>query len=237
MEPCRRIIPTFILLSLVVASTASGSEPNERIEINGDYRYALREPEPLGEAQSMACREAWRLAVVHSPLYQEQTASVFDPALLEGLAYTLAADQVQDQQIVEETQRGRTIRCRVHGYLPAQETVRTIRTQLAGSPTQGAEQNRVLRILSSKEERGYVYVQFQALKRLDWLNTAYPGTLRESADIMVDFYDRAGLLLRADRYPARQAGSGQSVLNPGMLGLLKLPAPLGTATYRVWVVQ
>lgn len=237
MESRRRIIPTFILLSLVAASTASGSEPNERIEINGDYRYALREPEPLQEAQSMACREAWRLAVVHSPLYQEQTASVFEPALLQGLAYSLAAGQVQDQQIVEQTQRGRTIRCRVHGYLPAQETARTIRTQLAGSPAQGAEQNRALRILSSKEERGYVYVQFQALKRLDWLNTAYPGTLRESADIMVDFYDRAGLLLRADRYPARQAGSGQSVLNPGMLGLLKLPAPLGTATYRVWVVQ
>lgn len=112
-----------------------------------------------------------------------------------------------------------------------------IKTQLAGSPSQTAEQNRALRIVSSKEEGGYVYIQFQALKRLDWLNTAYPGTLRESADIMVDFYDRTGMLIKADRYPARQAGSSTSVLNPGMLGLVKLQAPLGTATYQVWVVQ
>jgi hypothetical protein len=237
MEPRRRIVPAIIILSLIAVSTAYGKEPHERIEITGDYRYALHEPESLGEAQSMACREAWRMAVLNSHLYQDQTSSVSDSLLLQRLAYTLATGQVQDQQIVEQTQRGRTIRCRVHGYLPAEETARTIRTQLAGSQPQAAEQNRALRIVNSKEEGGYVYVQFEALRRLDWLNTAYPGTLRESADIMVDFYDRAGMLIKVDRFPARYAGSGQNVLNPGMLGLLKLPAPLGTASYRVWVVQ
>jgi hypothetical protein len=236
MEPRRRMFSALLVLSVIASSTAFGTEPNDRIEISGDYRYALRDPEPLGEAQSMACREAWRMAVVHSPLYREHTASVYDSPLLQGLAYTLAADQVQDQRIVEQTQRGRTIGCRVHGYLPAREAARAIKTQLAGSPPQVLEQNRALRIVGSKEEGGYVYVQFQALKRLDWLNTAYPGTLRESADIMVDFYDRTGVLIRADRYPARQA-AGPSGLNPGMQGMAKLPAPLGTATYRVWVTQ
>lgn len=237
MKTRRRILSAWLVLSVVATSTAFGMEPNDRIEITGDYRYALREPEPLGEAQSMVCREAWRMAVVNSPLYREHTASVYDSPLLQGLAYTLATDQVQDQRIIEQTHRGRTIGCRVHGYLPAREAARTIKTELLGPPTQAGEQNRALRIIGSKEEGGYVYVQFQALKRLDWLNTAYQGTLRESADIMVDFYDRTGKLIRTDRYPARHAGSGPGVLNPGMQGTVKLPAPLGSATYRVWVVQ
>ncbi len=237
MKPRRHILSVLLSLSLVGTTTAFGTETNDRIEISGDYRYAVRAPQPLGEAQSMVCREAWRMAVVNSPLYREHTASVYDSSLLQGLAYTLASDQVQEQQIVEQTQHGRTVGCRVHGYLPAREAARAIKTQLAGAPPQAAEQNRALRIVSSKEVGGFVHVQFQALKRLDWLTTAYQGTLRESADIMVDFYDRTGMLIRADRYPARHAASGPSGLNPGMLGTVKLLAPLGTATYRVWVVQ
>ena len=237
MGPRRRILSALLVLFVIATSTAFAAEPDDRVEISGDYRYALREPEPLGEAQSMACREAWRMAVVNSPLYREQTASVYDSPLLQGLAYTLATDQVQDQRIIEQTQRGRTVACRVHGYLPAREAARTIKTQLAGSPSQAAEQNRALRIVGSKEEGGYVYVQFQALKRLDWLSTAYQGTLRESADIMVDFYGRTGTLIRTDRYPARHAVFGPSGLNPGMQGVARLQAPLGSATYRVWVTQ
>lgn len=233
-----RIFFTTLVASLVAASSAaSGAQPNERVEVTGEYRYAIRESEPLASAQSLACREAWRIAVLNSQLYQEQTASVFDSPLLQGLAYTLADRQIQDGRIVEQTHRGRTIRCLVRGYLPAEESARIIKTQLTGFPPQGTEQNRAVRIIGSKDEGGYVYVQFQALTRLDWLNTAYPGTLRESADIMIDFYDGAGMLIRADRHPARQAGSNQSVLNPGMLGLLKLPKPLGTSTYRVWLVR
>jgi hypothetical protein len=231
-----RIISTLVLPVWLLAAVAS-AQPNGRIEITGDYRYATRDSEAFTEAQSLACREAWRLAVMNSPLYQEQTASEVDSPLLWGLAYTLATNHVQDQQIVEQTQRGRTIRCQVHGYLPAEESARVIKMQMAGSPPEGIEQNRALRILSSNDEGGYISIQFQAMKRLDWLSTAYQGSLRESADIMVDFYDVAGRLIRTERHPARHAGSDQSVLNPGMRGLLNVPKPLGAATYRVWLVK
>lgn len=232
----RRLI-LYLACSLIPAWAHAATEPNGRVEIAGDYRYAARESESPADAKATACREAWRLAVLHSPLYREHTAAIVDSPLLWDLASRLAMGHVQDQQIVEQTQRGRTISCRVHGYLPAEETARIIRTQIAGAAPEGMEQNRALRILSTKEDGGYVLIQFQALKRLDWLNTAYQGTLRESADIMVDFYDEAGLLIRTDRHPARQWGTNQDVLNPGMLGMLKVPKPLGAKTYRVWLVK
>jgi hypothetical protein len=234
-----RILRTMCGLSLVwlIAGPAQAVETNGRFEISADYRYATQASEPVADAKALACREAWRLAVINSSLYREQTASVVDSPLLRNLAYVLAAGHVQDQQIVEQTVQGRTISCRVHGYLPAEESTRIIRTQLAGSPSDSAEQNRALRIVSTAEEGGYLLIQFQALKRLDWPSTAYQGTLREIADIMVDFYDETGQLIRTERHPARHAGSNQSVLNPGMLGLLKVPKPLGMATYRVWLVK
>ncbi len=237
MRP-RRILDTILTCSLCFLMTGVGQavETDGRVEISADYRYAVRESEPIADAKTLACREAWRLAVANSPVYREQTASIVDSPLLLGLAYTLAG-AVQDPQIVEQTQRGRTISCRVHGYLPAEETARVIRTQLAGAPSEGTEQNRALRIVSTKEEGGYLLIQFQALKRLDWLNTAYQGTLRESADIMVDFYDETGVLIRTDRHPARHSGTNQDVMNPGMFGVLKVPKPLGAKTYRVWLVK
>jgi hypothetical protein len=231
------LLATFLLAPLVAAATAP---PAGRTAITADYRYAAHETENLAEAKKLVCREAWRLAVVNSPLYQEQTTSVIDSPLLRDLAYTLATSYVQDQQIVEQTEQGRTLSCHVQGYLSTEESTRVIRTQLAGGPpsAEGLDQNRVLRILSVREENsGTIAVQYQALKRLDWLGTHYQGGLRESADIMVDFYDGQGLLIRTDRLPARRTASGDDVLNPGTIAILKVAKPAGANAYRVWLVK
>jgi len=231
------LLATFLLTPLVTAA----AEPHTgHLEITADYRYALHETENLVDAKSLTCREAWRLAVVNSPLYREQTASVIDSPLLRDLAYTLATGYVQDRQIVEQTERGRTLSCRVRGYLQTEEGTRVIRTQLAGGPpsAEGLEQNRALRILSAREEgSGMIVVQYQALKRLDWLGTHYQGGLRESADIMVDFYDDQGFLIRTERHPARRTPTGDDVLNPGEKAVLQVTKPVTAKTYRVWLVK
>lgn len=237
-----RSIFSLILLSLawLPAIAVAADTPHQRIEIAGDYRYAAGESEPVADAKSLACREALRLAVVNSAIYREETASVVDSPLLRELAYTLAARHVQDQQIVEQTERGRTVSCRIRGYLPADETARVIRTQLAGgpAPSEGLDQNRVLRLLNVKEEgSGTIAIQYQALKRLDWLGTHYQGGLRESADIMVDFYDEQGLLIRTERYPARRTPAGDDIMNPGAVAVLKVARPATAKTYRVWLVK
>ena len=238
----RRPTAPLLLAALLLAPlvTPAAELPTSRIEITADYRYAALETENIADAKSLACREAWRLAVVNSPLYREQTASVIDSSLLRDLAYTLATQHVQDQQIVEQTERGRTVSCRVRGFLPVEESGRVIRTQLAGGPpsTEGLDQNRVLRILSVREEgSGTIAIQYQALKRLDWLGTHYQGGLRESADVMVDFYDDQGFLLRTDRYPARRTATGDDVMNPGATAILKVTKPTAAKTYRVWLVK
>ncbi|MDP1949027.1 MAG: hypothetical protein Q8L77_16165 [Nitrospirota bacterium] len=230
------LFTTFLLAPLVAAAV----EPQAgRIEITADYRYAAHETENLAEAKNLVCREAWRLAVVNSPLYREQTASVIDSPLLRDLAYTLAG-HVQDQQIVEQTEQGRVLLCRVRGFLPTEESTGAIRTQLAGGPPSAGslDQNRALRILSVREENGgTIAVQYQALKRLDWLGTHYQGGLRESADIMVDFYDGQGALVKTERYPARKTPTGEDILNPGAIAILKVARPTSAKTSRVWLVK
>jgi len=231
----------FFGLLLVSPPVSHAAAPaNGQIEVTGTYRYVFHDPETTADALNLACREAWRLAIVESPMYREQTASVVDSTLLRDIANNLVTRYLRDQQILEQTERGRTVSCRVRGVLAGDESAKAIRTQLAGGPptAESLDQNRTLRIVSVKEEGGYLLIEFQALKRLDWLNTAYQGSLRESADIMVDFYDAQGILIRTERHPARQSGTNNTdVLNPGMLGLVKVSKPFGAKTYRVWLVK
>ncbi|WNM62434.1 hypothetical protein [Candidatus Nitrospira neomarina] len=233
--------PLWLTVIMLVPVAGWGADfPNGRIEINGNYRYAQHHSETLAEAKSLACREAWRLAVLNSSLYREQTVSVIDSPLLRDLAYTLASRFVQDQQIVEQTEPKRIVSCGVRGFLPLEESRRVIRTQLSGDPpsSDAFDQNRALRILSVREEgSGSLIVQYQALKRLDWLGTHYQGGLRETADIMVAFYDHQDFLIKTDRYPARKTPSGDDTMNPSAVGVLKVVKPPEAKIYRVWLVK
>ncbi|MCC6139641.1 MAG: hypothetical protein IT389_03385 [Nitrospira sp.] len=239
----RHATTSVLLLSALIAlplPSQAAESMNSRLEIAGEYRYAARESESVADANALACREAWRQAVIDSSLYREYTASVIDSPLLRKLSYTLADHHVHDPQVVAQTERGRTISCRVQGYLHIDESARVMRTQLTGgpAPAEGIDQNRVLRILTVREESSNIIaIQYQAIKRLDWLGTHYQGGLRESADIMVDFYDDAGLLLKTERYAARRTPSGDDVMNPGAVAILKVAKPAEAKTFRVWLVK
>ena len=219
--------------------TVHAAEPNGRLEITGDYRYKAQASEQLAEARELACREALRQAVVNSTIYREETASTVDSLLLREVANTLTTRHVQDQQILEQHEQGRTVFCRVKAYLPAAESARAIQTQLAGgTAAEGLDQNRVLKLLSVKEEdAGTLMVQYQSLKRLDWANTHYQGGLRDAAHIMVDFYDKDGLLLYSQRFEAWRTPAGDDVMSPGAVGLIQIPKPAAAKTYRVWLVK
>src|ERR1044071_4353587 len=144
---------TFTAAAVWLSISVHAAEPNGRLEITGDYRYKAQASEQLAEARELACREALRQAVVNSAIYREETASTVDSSLLREVANTLAT-HVQDQQIVEQNEQGRTVFCRIKAYLPAAESARAIQTQLAGRATgaEGLDQNRVLKLLSVKEE-------------------------------------------------------------------------------------
>lgn len=223
---------------LALVTPAPAFSENSRTDITGDYRYAYHEPETATEAKQHACMEALYQAVSNSAAVREQTASIVDSKLFRNLVQTLASKHVTDQQIVQQSEKGRTVYCKVKAIFHADEVERVLIAQATSGTDPGLDQNRALKILSAREDAdGTLIITYQALKRLDWLGTAYQGSLRESADVMVDFYDDQGVLLRSSRHPARKTATGDDVMSPGEVGTLKVAKPLNAKTYRVWVVK
>jgi hypothetical protein len=247
--PSPRLIATLIACLMVfgtpILPTADASNESTSVQIAGDYRYAYHDPETPAQAQDFACREALRLAVSTAAPVREQTGSVVDPILFRELVQTLATRHVTDYQTVEQFRKGRTVYCKVRGILQP-EIVQQVfeaksRTEPEGQGSSASEdeldRNRVLQIVAIEEQDGTIIVTYQALRRLDWSTTAYAGSLQGLADVMVDFYDGEGVLLRTYRHPARRTLGGDDVMQPGQIGVLKVPRPLHAKTYRVWLVK
>ncbi len=208
-------------------------------EIGGDYRYTFHESEAIGDAKEHACREALRLAVSTFPAVREHTTSPVDAPFSRDLVLLLATQHVTDVQVIEQSQKGRTIYCKVRGTLQPDTVAQVVRTQLKipGPEAGGLDRNRVLQIMDIEEREGTVVVTYKALRRLDWASTAYDGTLQGLADVMVDFFDSEGTLIRTHRHPARKTLSGDDVMYPGQVSVFKAPRPLQTKTYKVWLVK
>lgn len=219
---------------------ATAAEPT-RLELIGAYRYTYHEPMGAVEAQKLACTEAVRLAVESSRYFIDATASVVDSQLVRDLAQKLVTGYLKDVQILEQSEKGRTVSCKVKGYLNPEDTNAVIVTEANRGPANeppGIDQNRAIKIISVQERKdGTVVVVYKALKRLDWLSTAYDGSLRESADVMIEYYNEQGLPIGVDRHPARIKPDGTEVMTPGEISSRTFRKPPGTTSYRVWLVK
>lgn len=234
----RGILAGMMILGLAPATAAA--EQN-RLELLGAYRYAYQEPMSLADARKIACAEAVRLSVDSSRFFLDATAHVADPPFLRDLAQKIVSGPLKDVQIVEQSDKGLTVSCKVRGYLDQDEARAVIVSEItrgtAGEPP-GMDQNRALKILSAQEGKdGTVVVVYKALKRLDWLSTAYDGSLRETADVMIEYYNEQGIPIGADRHPARLKPDGTEVMNPGEISSRTFKKPPGTKSYRVWLVK
>ena len=234
----RSILTGMIMLGF--SPVAATAEQN-RLELLGAYRYAYQESMSLADARKIACMEATRLSVDSSRFFLDATAHVADPPFLRDLAQTIVAGSLRDVQIVEQSDKGRTVSCKVRGYLDQEEARAVIVSEIArgaaGEPP-GIDQNRTLKILSALDGKdGTVVVVYKALKRLDWLSTAYDGSLRETADVMIEYYNEQGVPIGADRHPARMKPDGTEVMNPGEISSRTFRKPPGTKSYRAWLVK
>lgn len=229
----------------VMTPVAHAASESASVQITGDYRYAYHDPETAAQAEEIACREALRLAVSAAAPVREQIGSVVDPTLFQELVHTLAAQHVTDYQTVEQFHKGKTVYCKVRGALNpaavqqvfATQTHTVVEAKATAVSPGGLDRNRVLQLIAVEEQDGMIVVTYQALKRLDWSTTAYPGSLQGLADVMVDFYDGEGILIRTYRHPARRTLAGDDIMQPGQIGVLKVPRPLNTKNYRVWLVK
>ncbi len=211
-----------------------------RLELVGAYRYHFNDPVTLAEAKNMACTEATRLAIDSSRFFIDATSGVVDSQLVKDLAQKIASGYLKDTQVLDQSDKGRTVYCKVRTFINPEEVNGVILAEINRGPANdspGIDQNRALQILSAKEvDDGTVEVVFKALRRLDWLGTKYDGSLRESADLMIDFYDGNGIPLGSQRYPAHKTSDGD-VMNPGQIGVHKFPKPPNAKSYRVWLVK
>lgn len=225
--------------------SAARAADSTGVTITGDYRYAYHSPETITQAQEVACRGALRLAVSTAEPVKEQLGSAVDPSLFRDVVQTLMTQHLSDYQVVEQYQKGKTVYCKVRASLPSDMVRQIVAAQTHGAletkgtavSTGGLDRNRALQLLAVEDQDGLIVITYQALKRLDWFNTAYPGSLQGLADVMVDFYDSEGVLIHTDRHPARRTLVGDDVMHPGQIGVLKVPRPLRTASFRVWLVK
>ena len=225
-----------LCLAWFISSPAFSETP--AVEIIGDYRYAYHDPDTALEAKQLACFEALRQALSTTAAVRERTASIVDSKSFHNLVYTLATQHVSGQQILQQSEKGRTVYCKVKAIFHPDDVDRVLLAEGTAGGELGVDQNRALKILSTREDPdGTLVITYQALKRLDWLGTAYQGGLRETADVMVDFYDEQGTLLRSISHPARKSAMGDDVMYPGEVGTLKIAKPLSTKSYRVWLVK
>ncbi|MBX7041067.1 MAG: hypothetical protein K1X60_18050, partial [Nitrospira sp.] len=98
---------------LAPAIPVQAASDHSRVDITGDYRYAYHQPETASEAKQHACREALHQAISTSTAVREHTASIVDSKLFHTLVHTLAAQHVTDQQILQQSEQGRTVYCKI----------------------------------------------------------------------------------------------------------------------------
>jgi hypothetical protein len=235
------VVEIFLVLAVLIPGTV------QALELTGEHRYAVRPLESLEAAKQTTIANAVRLAIINSDLFREGTASVVDRPLLEDLVDTIISQSVENVQVIAHQVKGNTVHTKTRvvlndqamNTLIAQELGNTMTKEGEPAETRANRQNRALRILDVSEvSGGTVAIVFQALRRLDWMTTAYVGGLRDQSDVFITFYDTQGRPLRTDRFPARKAGADdRDVLVPGQIGMHQFPKPLTASSYEVWVAR
>ena len=237
----RHTFAGFLSLALILFAPLTAKAEQNRLELLGIYRYAYQEPVSLAEAKKIACTEAIRLSVDSSRFFIDATSSVIDPQMVKDMAQKLITNSLKDVQVVEQSEKGRTVYCKVKGSLDLEDAKAVILTEInrgAANEPLGVDQNRALKILSVQEgKEGTIVVVYKALKRLDWLSTAYDGSLLETADVMIEYYNEQGVPVGAGRHPARLKPDGPEVMTPGEISAHTFRKPPGTKSYRVWLVK
>jgi hypothetical protein len=246
MDPLK---PSVVLAALTFVSTYGlilcaphevGAQGHP-VQIVGDYRYASHPGESLAEARNIAYAEAIRLAISSAPLFKENTSTLVDSKLHSDLVQKIASGYLREIAILEQSENGRTVYCKVRASVMQDEIETLIDRELnrgSGREPTGLDWNRALQILRVQEDQeGNIQVVYKALKRLDWLHTAYDGSLQDSANVMIDFYDSTGALTGSDRYPARKTSSGEDIMAVGRTGVVTFKKPANARSYRVWLVK
>jgi len=93
-------------------------------------------------------------AIDSSRFFIDATSSVVDSQLVKDLVQKITAGYLKDTQVLEQSDKGRTVYCKVRTFINSEEVRAVILTEInrgQANDSPGIDQNRALKILSAKE--------------------------------------------------------------------------------------
>ena len=175
-------------------ATESTLEPPERLEVIGAYNYTYGDGENLVEARRAACRMAARSAIESYQMFVGSTSTVKNNDLIEDLIETISSGYLEDTQIVEQAEVGRTVHCKVNAFV-VPEVLKVAMDRQLGPPGKkegrGTTENAFISVLSVKEtplndwgsKSVRVIYRQKGAESLDFTR---------QTDVMIDFFDVEG---------------------------------------------
>jgi hypothetical protein len=239
----RRIISLFrladrsrplIILSLfsfgVLCLPEAGSAQGERVELLGEYQYTYGDQQTPDQARQIAYTMAVRKAIESYPVFMEDTSPVKDPAVIKAVIQTLASGYLQDLRIVDQTEEGRRVSCKVRAFVEPGvfKTIlnRELSRLLDRKDPEVVDENRQIKILSVSD---YLVEDTRKKKTVREIKVVYQQVGSDSTQVLIDFYDTKGKPLTGKR------SSTQEFLLPGEIRQVLFTMPDDARSYRVWL--
>ncbi len=119
--------------SLIASLASVPALQNQPMEIVGDYRYFYHDPMTAAEAKHLAYTEAIRMAVDNSRPFMDATAFITNTAFRRHLIQIITSDYLKDVELVEQTEKNRTVYAKVRATMNLQEVISVVEREVGRS--------------------------------------------------------------------------------------------------------
>ena len=179
-------------LAFLLGVPKIGHAEGEQVEVIGEYQYTYGDQQTPGQARETACTMAVRKALESHPVYIEETSTVKDPAIIKALVQAITSGYLTKREIVEQTEEGRKVSCKVRGFIePA--VVKTVLNRelnrLQEREPDVVDANKQIKILSATD---YAVEDTRKKKTVKEIKVVYQQVGSEATQILIDFYDTKG---------------------------------------------
>ena len=204
--------------------------------IKGSYCYTYGDNESLREARDITRSLAIRNAIESFGVYVVSTMTVKDFVLTDDLVNTISTGYLKDIQVLEHTEKGRTICDTIQGRISPDDVKAIIDREIskrpqAGTPTKELN-NGCLEIVKVKKRYNEVKVVVKVLQPTGALVSTADMNAKPCFRVLVDFFDTDGDPMGG----ARQfIHNSPNEMLPGQIQTLYFEIPYGAESYKAWL--
>ncbi len=159
------------------------------MELLGEYQYTYGDQQTPDQARQIACTMAVRKAIESYPVFVEDTSPVKDPAVIKAVIQTLASGYLQDLQIVDQTEEGRRVSCKVRAFVEPGVFKTVLNRELSRlldrkDPEVVDEKYRQIKILSVSD---YLVEDTRKKRTVREIKVVYQQVGSDSTQVLIDF--------------------------------------------------